>query len=180
MRQVHPSLHLARLLGALRQVAVENGRHDAPSDPSPELELDSELLDELEDTLEDRIPDDVLAYLAAGVSVWGDGPVSLEAVADRTEEVQELLEDHGAELDAPFLVIDDDSNGNFVLLLRGQLVFLDHEGGYRLDEDELEENDFDEDEGMRIDLVETLRRAVRDDMDRDDVEACDPVTIILV
>lgn len=89
-----------------------------------------------------ELPDPIIAYLAAGVSVWGDGPINLARVVEQTayvrEQVVETFQTMTEGAARRFAIIDDDSNGNYIAVKRGTpkhgdaVLFLDHEGGYEL------------------------------------------------
>lgn len=126
--RIHPNL--ARDLGRLRAARG----HDA----SP-ARVRLQDLEKIEHEFSITIPDPVVAYVAAGVSLWGDGPLSLAAIRERTLVVRDLLEEsrpEGAPPNRRFIVIDDDSNGNYIAVLAGTprrsdaVAFLDHEEGY--------------------------------------------------
>jgi hypothetical protein len=96
-------------------------------------------LEAIERDLGVRLPDPVIAYVAAGVSAWGDGPINLAAIRARTLDVIDLQEDGGETEGRRFAVIDDDSNGNYIAIVAGARAdssavrFLDHEESYTLD-----------------------------------------------
>jgi hypothetical protein len=68
-------------------------------------------VDEVERALGVTIPDPILAYVAAGVSVFGDGPVRLRPMIERTLTQRE----NGLR---NVVVFDDDSNGNWIVFKR--------------------------------------------------------------
>lgn len=103
----------------------------------------------IERELEVKLPDEAIAYLAAGISAWGDGPVSVRKVRELTLEVLDVREDWSEEpYPLPVAVIDDDSNGNYIAVCGGDILFLDHEVGFSLDE------------GPPVDLIETIEAAL--------------------
>ena len=132
MRNIRIHHDLARDLGRLRSA---RGLDSSPG----RVRLQD--LEKIEREFSITIPDPVVAYVAAGVSLWGDGPVSLPAIRERTLTVRELLEEsrpEGAPPNRRFIVIDDDSNGNYIAVVAGTarrsdaVSFLDHEEGYAL------------------------------------------------
>jgi hypothetical protein len=130
------ALHLARL----RALARSEGWAQAPAEgaPTPLRVVD---LEALEQGLGFSLPDPAIAYIAAGVSCWGDGPVRLADVLEKTLFVQESLIEAGGSSERTalrFAVIDDDSNGNYIAVKKGtskgsdRVYFLDHEDGFAL------------------------------------------------
>jgi len=100
-------------------------------------------VDRIERELGVTLSNPVIAYIAAGVSAWGDGPIVLRAIPEKTLSVRELaVEREGmTERDAArVIVIDDDSNGNYIAVEGGEpkdsdmVYFLDHESGFALDD----------------------------------------------
>ena len=94
-------------------------------------------IDAVEDEIDCRVPDAVLAYIAAGVSAWGDGPLSVLRVRDLTLEVREMAEQTGdpaiERMLSRVVVFDDDANGNYLAFPKGaartseQIYFVEHE-----------------------------------------------------
>ena len=128
--RIHPDL--ARDLGRLR---ASRGHDGSP------VRVRLQDLERIEREFSITLPDPVVAYVAAGVSLWGDGPLSLGAIRERTLSVRELIEEMqpgDLPADRRFVVIDDDSNGNYIAVAAGTgrrsdaVVFLDHEEGYQL------------------------------------------------
>lgn len=79
----------------------------------------------IERELGTTLPDPIVAYIAAGVSIWGDGPISVLGIRERTLEVRERIEELTAGDDdenegARCVVIDDDSNGNYIGVMPGE------------------------------------------------------------
>ena len=128
---------LALQLAQLRALAKAASWYQAPADDAPALRLAA--VEALERELEITLPDPVLAYLAAGVSAWGDGPLRLESIRERTtavrEQALEASRSRARRLER-VVVIDDDSNGNYIGGAKGtpkpsdELLFLDHEEGF--------------------------------------------------
>lgn len=130
---------LSRLLGQLRARSIARDQYQAPKEPA-RVRLHE--LEAIEAATGIELPDPVIAYLAAGVSVWGDGPLRLAKVAEQTAHVRELaVEMFQSMTEAAakrFAIIDDDSNGNYIAVKKrtpkdsDAVYFLDHEGGYEL------------------------------------------------
>ncbi len=140
-RTVTVDARLARALGRLRADAKRRGIAHAPRDLGL-VSISLHAIESVEREVGATLPDPVIAFLAAGVSPWGDGPVRLSLVAPRTLELREdgIIGDD-------FVVIDDDSNGNFIAFNRtsrdpDELWFVDHETGW--------------DSANRMSLIETL------------------------
>ena len=132
MREIHVGEHLAVQLERLRLRATRRNLWQAPKDDGPPT-LRVQEIEAIEEELGVVLPDPALAYIAAGVSVWGDGPVQLGVIREKTLMVREEARA------ARFVVIDDDSNGNYIAVKKGtpkdsdRVYFLDHETGYLLD-----------------------------------------------
>jgi hypothetical protein len=131
MRSVSITPELATLLGRLRA-------HRGLGSERVRLRLQD--LESVEKELRLVLPDPILAYLAAGVSAWGDDPPRLGAVLERTLEVRERIDESG-ETDegatrSRFAIVDDDASGNYLGVLAGAaresdvVTFFDHEEGY--------------------------------------------------
>jgi hypothetical protein len=85
------ALHLARL----RALARRDGWAQAPGDGAPTPVRVVEL-EAIEQGLGFSLPDPAIAYIAAGVSCWGDGPVRLSDVLEKTLFVQESVIEAGS------------------------------------------------------------------------------------
>ncbi|WP_152629660.1 hypothetical protein [Haliangium ochraceum] len=131
MRSIHLAPAVADALARL--VAARGAASDGP------LRVPLQELEALESECGLRLPDAAIAYLAAGISVWGDGPVNLAAARERTRDLAQRLDDAGASRGDGFVAIDDDSNGNYLAVVApapaasSRLRFLDHEEQYALD-----------------------------------------------
>jgi len=140
MRRIEITEDFALQLARLRTLARREHWGQAPAEgaPPPLRVFD---LDELEQGLGFSLPDAAIAYLAAGVSCWGDGPVRLADVREKTLLVQEAMVEAGESSEPAvrrLAVIDDDSNGNYIAVKKGtsresdRVYFLDHEQGFAL------------------------------------------------
>lgn len=129
----------AALLGRLRLAAQE--RMDGlcggnfGRDPTPKC-VRQEDLALVEKEFHVRLADPIIAYMAAGVSAWGDGPLSIQGIRERTLGVVERQSDSEYTAPEPFVVIDDDSNGNYIAVRKSDdgdsVCFLDHETSFEL------------------------------------------------
>jgi len=140
MRSIEIAENFALQLARLRAFARSEGWAQAPAEgaPTPLRVVD---LEALEQSLGFSLPDPAIAYIAAGVSCWGDGPVRLANVLEKTLSVQERVIEAGGSPERAarrFAVIDDDSNGNYIAVKKGtskgsdRVYFLDHEAGFAL------------------------------------------------
>jgi hypothetical protein len=125
-RTVTIDARLARALGRLRADAKRHNLAHAPRDLGP-VSVSLHAIESVEREVGATLPDPVIAFLAAGVSPWGDGPVRLSLVAPRTLELRE-----DGIIGEDFVVIDNDSNGNVIAFNRtsrnpDELWFVDHE-----------------------------------------------------
>ena len=138
MRSVRVEPKFAQLLGRLRQAAKQKasglcsgnfGR--SPSEGRVRLQ-DVEHIEKLFDM---ALPDPIIAYIAAGVSAWGDGPLSIAGIEERTLIIQDHHDANEYSPGTPFVVVDDDSNGNYIAVRKDDagFCFLDHETGFELD-----------------------------------------------
>lgn len=138
MRSIEITEDFARELARLRARARREGWAQAPAEgaPTPLRVVD---LEALEQSLGFTLPDPAIAYIAAGVSCWGDGPLRLSNVLEKSLYIQECLVEEGGSSEhgaRRFAVIDDDSNGNYIAVKKGtskgsdRVYFLDHEGGF--------------------------------------------------
>lgn len=148
MRTVQLSSELAVALGRLRAARFEGVSSPNLTREPASARVRLQDIEAVERELDVVLPDPVIAYLAAGVSLWGDGPIDISAIRERTLAVRELIEEDGGEWyeaeehDAEtlrierFAVIDDDANGNYIAVPAGLprasdgLSFLDHETGF--------------------------------------------------
>lgn len=141
MRDVSIPDRFAVLLARLRALATRENWYQAPSALRvPPLRLQE--LERVERELGVTLSDPVIAYIVAGVSAWGDGPIVLRAIPEKTLSVRELaieLEGMSEREAAGVAVIDDDSNGNYIAVTKASandddvVFFLDHEGGFALE-----------------------------------------------
>jgi hypothetical protein len=140
VRRIDIAESFALQLARLRAVARREGWSQAPAEGAP-IPLRVVDVEALEQRLGFSLPDPAIAYIAAGVSCWGDGPVRLADMLEKTLLVQEsLIESGGASEGGPLklAVIDDDSNGNYIAVKKGtpqgsdRVYFLDHEQGFAL------------------------------------------------
>jgi hypothetical protein len=140
MRSIEIGEDFAFQLARLRTLARREHWGQAPAEGAPSSLRLAEV-EALEQSLGFSLPDPAIAYIAAGVSCWGDGPVRLADVLEKTLLVQESLSeaDGSSERAArKFAVIDDDSNGNYIAVKKGtpkgsdRVYFLDHEQGFAL------------------------------------------------
>lgn len=153
---------LAALLGRLR---ASRGLPDAT------VRVRLQDLERVERELGVVLPDAVVAYVAAGVSLWdGVSPPSIASLVDRTREVQELVGewgDEGARPRSRFVIVDDDANGNYLGVEQGAakdgetLAFFDHETGYSVE--------------IRYPLADAIEQALEDQPDA----AAAPLTVEL-
>jgi hypothetical protein len=144
---------LATALGALRTLSATRGWSQAPRDLGlGKIPLRDILA--LDDALGGPVPDDVVAYVAAGVSVFGDGPVSVARALSLTLDVKDLSVELTGKAKKR-LVFDDDSNGNYIAVepRTGHVVFLDHEGGFA--------------PAHKVSLLREVKRVVQKDADDD-------------
>lgn len=140
MRSIEIDESFALQLGRLREVARREHWSQAPAEGAP-APLRVVELEALEEKLGFALPDPAIAYIAAGVSCWGDGPVRLSDVLEKSLFIQEAFVEAGTSSERSKLkcaVIDDDSNGNYIAVKKGtpkgsdRVYFLDHEGGFAL------------------------------------------------
>lgn len=145
MRTIQITPELARALGKLRAAAqadVETLSSPNRGRPPTSGRVRLQDIEAVEKELGVTLPDPALAYVAAGVSVWGDGPLNVLAIRERTLAVRDLAEAYGPpdedeeSAEVRYAVLDDDSNGNYVAVVErtprdsDALTFLDHELGY--------------------------------------------------
>jgi len=140
MRRIAIAEDFALQLARLRAFARRERWSQAPEEGAlPPLRVVD--LEALEQRLGFPLPDPAIAYIAAGVSCWGDGPVRLAGVLEKTLLVHEDRVEAGGsseQVALRFAVIDDDSNGNYIAVKKGtpqasdRVYFLDHEEGFRL------------------------------------------------
>jgi hypothetical protein len=136
MRRVEITEDFALKLGRLRAHARHQGVEQAPKDEEPRLRLQD--VEAIERELGVELTDPALAFVAAGVSLWGDGPLMLAKIVNTTMDVREIAVEQGmTEAKARrFMVFDDDSSGNYLAVRKGtrkdsdRFYFLDHEGGF--------------------------------------------------
>lgn len=157
--------HLAALLGRLRA---------ARGLPGGTVRVRLRDLERAERDLGVALPDAVVAYVAAGVSLWGSTwPPRIESLLDRTLEVRERVEEGWSDevRDEPrkaFVIVDDDANGNYLGVEDGDpkdgeaLAFFDHETGFEPE--------------TRYPLTEAIRKALEG---REEAQLAPPLTVEL-
>ena len=136
MRRVDVPEAFARKLAWLRARAREKRLYQAPPEDEPHVRVQE--LETIERETGIELPDRAVAYVAAAVSAWGDGPVTFGKIVEQTLGVREFAVEQGMKESAArrFVVIDDDSNGNYIAVTKGtpkdsdRVYFLDHEGGF--------------------------------------------------